>query len=224
MSTYALLPGAGGESWYWHRVVPLLRDAGHEVVAPDMPAGDDSAGLADYADVVADAVGDRSPVVVVAQSMAGLYAPLVCGRVDVERIVLVAPMIPAPGETGGDWWAASGQLAAQRALDEREARDPDAPFDPVATFLHDLPANVLDDALAREAPDQSGRPLADPWPLDSWPDVPTRVIAGRHDRLFPLEFMRELARDRIGVEAEVIESGHLPALAKPDDLVRLLLV
>ncbi|MEA2179954.1 MAG: hypothetical protein QOG77_3251, partial [Solirubrobacteraceae bacterium] len=44
-ATYVLVPGAGGDSFYWHLVAPLLRDAGHEVLTPDLPAGDDDAGL-----------------------------------------------------------------------------------------------------------------------------------------------------------------------------------
>jgi pimeloyl-ACP methyl ester carboxylesterase len=65
--------------------------------------------------------------------------------------------------------------------------------------------------------------LADQWPLPAWPDVPTRVVAGRHDRLLPLDLIQRLARERVGVEADVVDSGHLPALSRPDDLARLLL-
>lgn len=223
MSTFVLLPGAGGDSWYWHRVAPLLRGRGHDVVAPDLPAEDESAGLDSYVDTVVRAIADRLGVVLVAQSMAALYAPIVCERADVGKLILVAPMIPAAGETGGEWWERSGQVAAQREQDEREGRDPDAPFDPETTFLHDVPPDVLAEALERGGPRQSSRPFADPNPLERWPDVPTRVIAARQDRLFPLPFVRQLAAERLGVEPEVTDTGHLPALSKPDELVRLLL-
>jgi hypothetical protein len=43
--TFALIPGAGGAAWYWHRVVPLLRMAGPEAVAAHLP-GDDPRGTA----------------------------------------------------------------------------------------------------------------------------------------------------------------------------------
>ena len=69
MSTFVLLPGAGGEAWYWHLVTPRLRARGDDVVAVDLPAGDDSAGLGAYADTAARAIGDRDDIVVVAQSM-----------------------------------------------------------------------------------------------------------------------------------------------------------
>jgi pimeloyl-ACP methyl ester carboxylesterase len=64
--------------------------------------------------------------------------------------------------------------------------------------------------------------MGDAWPLQAWPDLPTRVIAGRHDRLFPLPFMQRLSRDRLGVEPEIVDSGHLPALSVPDALAERL--
>jgi pimeloyl-ACP methyl ester carboxylesterase len=221
--TFVLVPGAGGDSHYWHLVAPLLREAGHEVIAPDLPAGDPGAGLAEYADAIVAAAGESERIVLVAQSMGALSAPLACDRLDVRAMVLVAPMIPAPGETGGEWWSATGQERASRELARREGRDPDAPFDLHEIFLHDVPQPVVDDLLARGAPRQEGRSFEDPWPLAAWPDVPTRVIAGRHDRLLPLELVRRLARERLGVEAEVVDAGHLPALAAPAELAGMLL-
>jgi pimeloyl-ACP methyl ester carboxylesterase len=57
MATYVLIPGAGGEAWYWHLVVPLLESAGHRAVAVDLPAGDPDAGLEAYVAATLDAVG-----------------------------------------------------------------------------------------------------------------------------------------------------------------------
>ena len=33
MTTFVLVPGAGGQAWYWHRVVERLEAQGHEAVA-----------------------------------------------------------------------------------------------------------------------------------------------------------------------------------------------
>jgi len=89
MATFVLLPGAGSDSWYWHLVVPDLEAAGHDVVAVDLPVTDDTAGFTEYAVVVVDAIGEPvgkgRDVVLVAQSMAGFTAPLVCERVPVTR-------------------------------------------------------------------------------------------------------------------------------------------
>jgi pimeloyl-ACP methyl ester carboxylesterase len=217
MSFYVLLPGAGGEAWYWHLVEPRLRALGHEVVAVDLPAADESAGLREYADVAADAIGGREDAIVVAQSMAA-FIPLP----RVRQIILVAPMIPVPGETPGAWWENSGQVDAKRRADLKAGRDPDAPFDPLSTFFHDVPEAVVEEAFARGAPHQADRPFGDPWPLDAWPDVPTQVLAGRHDRLFPIAFMHRLALERLGIHAHVIDSGHLPALSRPEELTNRL--
>ena len=91
-----VVPGAGGAAWYWHLVVAELERRGREAIAVDLPAADDSAGLAAYTDVVVEAIGDRRPVVLVAQSFGGFTAPLVCERVPVELLILVNAMVPGP--------------------------------------------------------------------------------------------------------------------------------
>jgi pimeloyl-ACP methyl ester carboxylesterase len=221
MATYVLIPGATGSAWYWHRVVPLLRERGHDVVAPELPADDDEAGLEAYAGVVDRAIGERRDLVIVGQSMGALTATLMCTRREVDLLVLLAPMIPRPGETGGEWWKNTGQSEAARALAAKEGRDPDAPFDPVEIFLHDVPPDVARES-AKHVRDQSSRPFRDPWPLQTWPDVETAVIACTHDRLFPIDFMRRLCRERLGIDPEEIDTGHLAALARPRELVDLL--
>jgi pimeloyl-ACP methyl ester carboxylesterase len=50
-------------------------------------------------------------------------------------------------------------------------------------------------------------------------DVPTRVLAGRDDRLFPAAFQRRIARERLGIEADEIDGGHLVPLSRPRELV-----
>jgi alpha-beta hydrolase superfamily lysophospholipase len=160
VTTFVLVPGAGGQSWYWHRLVPELERRGHRASAVDLPADDETAGLAAYTAAVVAAIADRGAVTLVAQSMGGLTAPLVCERVPVERLVLVNAMIPLPGETGGDWWAATGQGPAQAAhwAELGLAGEPDDDD----AFFHDVPDDVA--AAAKDQPfAQSARPFADPW-------------------------------------------------------------
>ena len=59
MATFVLVPGAGGMAWYWYRMVPLIRAAGHEAIAVDLPGGDRRAGLAAYADIVIRAIANE---------------------------------------------------------------------------------------------------------------------------------------------------------------------
>ena len=48
--------------------------------------------------------------------------------------------------------------------------------------------------------------------------MPTRVVTGRDDRFFPLDFQRRVAQDRLGMAADVVPGGHLVALSRPAEL------
>ncbi|MCW2718952.1 alpha/beta hydrolase [Pseudonocardia sp.] len=219
MTTFVLIPGAGGQAWYWHRVVPELRARGHEAVAVDLPAGDDAAGFAEYADaVVAAAAGLGDDLVVVGQSMGGFTAPLVCDRLPVRMIVLVNAMTPRPGESGGEWWENTGFGRAREAQAARDGRDLAADPDMLDAFFHDVPDDVRAEAMERGDPPQPGTPFATPWPLPAWPDVPTRFLAAREDRFFPIEFQRRVVPERLDVPVDEMPGGHLNALSRPAEL------
>jgi pimeloyl-ACP methyl ester carboxylesterase len=207
MATFVLIHGAGDVGWYWHLVEAQLRGHGHDVVAPDLPCDDDSAGLPEYADAVIDAIGDRTDLVVVAQSAGGFTAPLVCDRVEVELVVLVAPMIPEPGDSPAGYWASTGY--------GREVRD--HYDDPIDLFYFDVPADLAAEALRRGRTQSEAR-MHEPWPLESWPDIPTRVLLCREDRLFPPAFLRRVARERLGIVPDEMDGGHCPALSRPKEL------
>ena len=225
MSTFALVHGAGDGGWYWHLVEAELRSRGHLTVAPDLP-DDDSATLDDYADAVADAIADVAgddDVVVVAQSFGAFTAPLVAARRPVSRLVLVAGMVPRPGEPPEDWWehtgyatAAAEQAAADGGLTGHE--------DPRVSYYHDVPEALADEALARERAHPSTAAYTQPWPLDSWPDVRTRFVLCAEDRAFPPAFLRRVALVRLGVVPDELASGHCPALARPRELADLLVL
>ena len=229
---FLLIPGAGGAAWYWHRVVPLLEAAGHAAVAVDLPADDESAGLPEYVAAgvaAARRVQQRGELIVVGASLGAFSAPLIADRVQASLIVLVNGMIAAPNETAGQWWAATGHAQAMAEHDLALGRTPiaspnEAPggpkFDEAWYFLHDVPESVL--ASAPPVRPQSRSAFAAPF-SPAWPDIPTRVIAGRDDRFFPLDFQRRIARSRLGLEVEVVPGGHLVALSHPVELAELLL-
>src|SRR4029453_3033449 len=114
MATYALIHGAGDVGWYWHLVEAELRKRGQDVVVMDLPVEDDAAGLREYADVVGEPIGRRRGVIGVAQSFGGYVAPMVCERVEAPLLVLVAGMIPAPGESAEQMFANTGYKSARR--------------------------------------------------------------------------------------------------------------
>ena len=220
-SAYLLVPGAGGVAAYWRPVVSELERHGHDAVTVDLPGDDDSAGLPAYVELIVRAGQDLGDVVVVGQSMGAFSASLAAPHLRTQRIVLVNPMIPAPGETPGQWWEATGQPEAKRRNDIREGRDPDAPFDLATYFLHDTPADLVDEVMATSRP-ESDAAFGSPWTLPAWPDLPTTVVAAADDRFFPLEFQRRVSEERLGLEPTTLPGGHLVALSHAQELADLL--
>jgi pimeloyl-ACP methyl ester carboxylesterase len=218
MATYVLIPGAGGDAWYWHLLEPELRGRGHDVVAADLPASDDSAGLAEYAGAVVEAIGDRTGIVLVAQSLGGFTAPLVCERVPVDLLVMLNAMVPSPGESAGEWWANTDHAKARAEQAARDGRNLAADEDLMDAFFHDVPPEVTSEAWERGELRQSETPFAQLWPLSKWPEVPTRFLQGRDDRFFPVEFQRRVVRQRLGIALDEMAGGHLVALSRPKEL------
>jgi pimeloyl-ACP methyl ester carboxylesterase len=211
LATYALIPGGGGDPWEWHRLVSELASRGQQAIAVRLPAEDDTAGWSTYADTVVEAIGDRADIVLVAASMGGFTAPLVCARRRVDLLVLLNAMIPVQGETFNAWWSNTGSGEARREYHASVGLSPAE----ATIYYHDLAPDLRAAAQARTWQGQSMTPLDEPWPLATWPNVPTRVLAGRHDRMFPLDFQRRIARERLGIECAQIDGGHMVALSNP---------
>ena len=209
MTTYALIHGAYDVGWYWHLVERELQERGHRSVAPDLPIEDDDASLKDHAQSVVDAVDkvhDGGELIVVGQSWGGYIAPIVARLAKADRLVLVAPMVPKPGETDEEMWKATGWTFPQG--------EPDA-------FYHDVDPALAAEAKSRER-GQSETTSREPWPLDAWPRVPTHVIIGKNDRFFPADWLRGVVRERLGIEPDEIACGHTVALSRPRELVELM--
>ncbi|MHC6222264.1 alpha/beta fold hydrolase [Arthrobacter sp. MMS24-S77] len=220
MSAFVLVPGAGGSAWYWSRVVPLLQEAGHDAVAVDLPGDDENAGLPEYARLVERAIGGRTDVVLVAQSLGGFTAPMVCARASVAELVFVNAMIPRPGETPGTWWENTGWEDARKSA--AAAAGYTAEFDVNEYFLHDVPPEIAAEGEPYQRP-EANAVFASSCEFVDWPAIPIRVLSGDGDRFFPLEFQRKVARDRLGLEPDVLGGGHLLGLSNPGGVADYLL-
>ena len=218
--TFVLIPGAGGVAWYWHRVVPLLRAAGHQAIAVDLPGDDPAAGLAEYARLAVAAAAGGGEIVLVAQSLGGFTAPLVAAQIPVSAMVFVNAMIPRPGETADAWWDNTGWAKARERAADRGGYGREV--DLAVYFLHDVPPDVAAAGEPHQRPEADAA-FASACEFAAWPAVPIRAAAGANDRFFPVAFQQELARDRLGVEADVLPGGHLNALSQPAALASYLL-
>src|SRR3954454_3328606 len=156
MTTFVLIPGAGGAGhWYWRLVAENLERAGHTARAVDLPGADPSDG--------------SDEIVLVAQSMGAFTALGACDRLAPARLVLLNAMIPAPGETADAWWDDTGweadRVAAARAGGYTETVDLDT------YFLHDVPPAALGAGLDGDH-DEADLAFSQPCDFSGWPDVP----------------------------------------------------
>ena len=213
MATYALIHGAGDVGWYWHLVERELRARGHETVAPDLPIEDDDATLADHARVVLDAIEalpEREEIVVVGQSWGGYIAPIVAERAGADRLILVAGMIPQPGETADEMWEATGW---------RMPRGEDSSA--VGVFYHDVDPDWPPKRCRGSVANQSRRAESRGPFRPGRTSRPTSSCAETTDSSPPTGCAR-VVRERLHIAPDEIDSGHTPALSHPVELVELM--
>lgn len=233
MTTFALVHGAWHGSPCWEPTAILLREAGHRVVAPDLPCDDPDAGLDDYASVVIGALADQHPaddLVVVGHSMGGLTIPLVAAALPVRELVFLCALTPLPGASllddrdqladvfAPEFGALSGDLIRHENGTTSWPTDGQA----IAAFYHDCPAELAAQA-AGQLRAQAPRPQVQPSPLRGYPDVPARAIVCNEDRVLSADACARYATERLGATVIRLSGGHSPMLAQPGALAALLL-
>lgn len=235
-TTFVLVPGAGADPRVYRRTIRVLRTLGHEGIAPLLPLDDPDALPSDHAAAIVAAVedlgmavGDAGPVprrlVIVGQSLGAYSASLAADRLGPAHLILLAPMIPTPGETADEWWGATRHGDAIAPVLERFGPPSEWGEEAMAElFYHDVdPATLAANA------DFEGRPgtglFEEPFAPAHWPFVPTTVLVPREDRMFPLEFQQRVMFERLGgpgVDLVEMEGGHLPMLSRPLELAERL--
>jgi pimeloyl-ACP methyl ester carboxylesterase len=198
-------------------VVPLVEAHAHRAIAVELPGDDPGAGLAVYTERTLAAIDGDPDTVLVAHSLGGFTAAMVAARTPLAGLIFVNAMIPAPGEIVGDWGDSVGSAEARTAAAKRHGYS--AEFELDTYFMHDVPA----EAIVGEWRAESDTIWSERCDFTSWPEIPIRALAGNEDRLFPVDFQRRIARERLDVELEVIPGGHLAALSRPAELVDALL-
>jgi pimeloyl-ACP methyl ester carboxylesterase len=225
MAHFLMLHGACHGGWCWDGVASILRSAGHQTTAPDLPCDNLAAGLVDSTDVaVASLNGAVDDVVVVAHSLGALLAPLVADRLPIRRMVMLAAIVGAPG-------ASLESLAAEDADRDVPFTGADLEFDAVGRFrfsgagarrvlYHDCPRELADAAIARLRFQRSM--WTEVAAFDAWPDVETVSIVCADDRVVNPVWSRRVASERLGVEPVELPGGHSPFLCRPDALAAML--
>lgn len=111
MAEFVLISGAWHAGWCWEKLVPLLEEAGHQALAPDLngmargqPQVAEQMTIAAWADQIADVLREREkPVILVGHSRSGLVISEVAQRVPekIKRLIYLAAFLLPDGETIG---------------------------------------------------------------------------------------------------------------------------
>jgi pimeloyl-ACP methyl ester carboxylesterase len=200
MATFMLIHGAGDAGWYWHLTETELRARGHHTIAPDLPCDNHTASLDDYAGTVIGAAADRKDLVIVSQSYGAFTATLAASRLPARLLVQLAGMIPAPGESPGQWCDSTGyrEAAEQQARLDGGKTGHD---DPLICYYNGVPRPLAEEALRRGGRGESAvvwdTPLA------------TRCVAGRAHQVHPGQRRPVLPR-RLHAAGGIRTPGHHP--------------
>jgi pimeloyl-ACP methyl ester carboxylesterase len=226
MTTFALVHGGFHGAWCWDHLTPELEALGYGVVGPELPIEDTSAGNLEYARVVVDALdGIDDDVVVVGHSLGGLAIAHVAAFRSVSRLVYLAAAIPQPGEAWNDFRTRNPSFGPPNHstvhVDDQGRILPPSGDDVVARFFHDCSPDVQAWAIALLRP-HAPKPFSEACRLTEIPTIPADYIVCTEDRAVNPEFVRSLAKERLGVTAHDITSSHSPFLSHPAELASLL--
>jgi pimeloyl-ACP methyl ester carboxylesterase len=231
--TFVLIAGAWHGAWCWERVTPLLLDAGHRVLTPELPAtGCDrtppaSVTLESWARFVADIVAAEEQPILIGHSRAGIVisrtAELVPERIG--RLVYLSAYLLTPGSSmAAEARADSGSLVPAHMVPAESGLtcilNPDIVRQ---AFYGDCDDATVAFAQARLAPEPL-RPLASTVRITagSFGAVPRAYIECTRDRTVTLEAQRRMQRAWPCLPVITLESDHSPFLSHPHELAQAL--
>jgi pimeloyl-ACP methyl ester carboxylesterase len=216
-----LVHGAWVDGSLWSRVVPILQQHGHNVVALQLPMTSLAEDVAWTRHVLAERL--QGPTVLAGQSYGGAVISSAATGVDnVISLVFAAAFAPDEGETLVDL---NGKFPPPPSLAHVQ---PDSLgflwFDPAAfpdNFAQDLPvrqARVLGAAQKPIAAGISATPAGPP----AWRTLPSWYLVSSQDRMINPDLERFMA-DRIGATTAEVRSSHASPASHPDQVARLIL-
>ena len=236
-----LVHGAWQGRWSFAAWTPMLEAAGWHVHAVDLPGngwgpqGQAPASLAHYTTHVTGLVASLGrPAVVLGHSGGGITASQVAEALPdrVPALVYLAGMMLPSGVSYADLVqrvAAADPFADLAGiapfLDHDPATDTTTvrPEGALACFVHDCDPAAARDAVALLRPQpESGRRMVNRLSSERFGRVPRVYVECSQDRSVTLPMQREMQRLSPGAKRLSMDCGHVPQLAQPERLTRLL--
>lgn len=231
---FVLVHGAWSGQYAWAEITPLLEQAGHRVVAFDLPGhGDDTTPLEQLtldryvAATISRIEAEPGRVVLVGHSMAGMIISQVAERIPdrIEQLVYVCAYLPQDGQSAFDFSDPDSLLPPNLviAADQRTATIKPEAIVPI--FAADCPVAIQRLVVERHRPE----PLAPFQAKVALTDarfgaVPKCYIETLNDVGISTKLQRQmLVTNGTVAHVTALDSGHCPFFARPQELADILI-
>jgi pimeloyl-ACP methyl ester carboxylesterase len=234
MKTFILIHGAWLNAGIWDRIAPRLRDAGHEVLTPELPGNGRDAtpasqvNLQTYVDAIATLIYEREDVIVVSNLTETMPKKIA------HLFYLAAFMLP-------DGASVVSFQEAQRALRSGQQGPPPgakgflkfAPDNSYSTLNAELvPSKLCNTCTEADAQllmshfaQQPTGPRLDPVHISEarWGSVTRTYIKTLQDKSVATELQEAMLAQIPCTPVVELDSDHSPFYSKPEELVEILL-
>ena len=214
-----LVHGAFADGSSWHKVIPVLENAGLKVIAVQNALQSLENDVATTRRAIRDAEG---PVVLVGHSYGGIVITEAGNDPKVRSLVYVAAYAPDSGE-------AQSHIASRYPQQESRAeyiRDEDG-FLRISDagiaryFAPDLPA-AEQKLVAAVQGRLHARTLATPVVRAAWRDKPTFMVVAANDAIIPPQLQKDQVERSRATSIEV-QSSHVAMLSFPEKISELII-
>ncbi len=233
MATLVLVPGACHPAWCWHKLVPLLETAGHDVITVDLPGTATNmsihprdATLAAWAGHVADVVRSAPrPVLLAGHSRGGFVISEAAELVpdELAGLIYVTAIIPQPGKN----------LLESSGYDPSVVPPVDADGCLEKFTPEDATARFYNRCSAKDAAEAHSRLFAEPFAPDQtpsgitaarWGRVPRAYIECSDDKALDLETQQRRMQASAPCDPVItLDADHSPFFHCPEDLADAML-
>jgi pimeloyl-ACP methyl ester carboxylesterase len=211
-----LVHGAWHGPWCFERVIPLLRAAGHEVAAPDLPVA--ARAMADWVAPVLEAIG-TGPAVLLGHSRGGAVISAVAEAAPekLSRLIYLSGFLLRRGQSV--LAAAQEDILLPIVMDQESRACTLVAADAAARFYTGCSAEDVAFALARLRPEPLFGLTA---PLRVTPErfgiVPRDYIECTRDQVISLAAQRRMQAAWPVQGVRTLDTGHSPFLSDPETL------
>lgn len=223
MTEFVLVHGTTQSPVGWDLLAAELRGRGHRVTAIDLPGDEPEWAPADYAShAAAQAAGAGDRRAVVGHSGAGVLLPAIAGAVGAAAAVWLAAYVP--DLAGGA--SMLGDIENQRdRMFHGDWLGADPTSDPglaLRFLFHDCDPRTQRWALGTLRLFNPGPAVYRHSPVPLPAGVSRAAIVPAADRTLRPDWMRQAARERLGIEPAAIDAGHCPHVSRPAELAGML--